>query len=161
MVQRITHTFRPVYNSESRILILGTFPSVKSRENHFYYGHPRNRFWKVLAEIYENKVPETIEEKKNFLFENRTAIWDVIKSCDIVGSSDSSISNVEPNDLYYILENSKINHIFANGAKAHELYYKYIYNTTRIDAIKLPSTSPANASYSLSKLVGDWNIIRS
>lgn len=152
----LIHEFDPVFNKDSKILILGTFPSVKSREQGFYYGHPRNRFWKVLAAIYNEDVPSTIDDKKAFLLRNNVAIWDVIHSCEIVGSSDSSIKNVVPNDLSKILDNSNIEQIFTNGKKADELYNKYIYPYTKLDTICLPSTSPANASWNFDKLVDVW-----
>ena len=120
----VKHTFSPVYNEESRILILGSFPSVKSRENQFYYGHPQNRFWKVIAGIFKEPLPQTIDEKEDLLLRHRIAVWDVIDSCDIVGSSDSSIRNVVPNDMNLILSNAKIQGIFANGGKAHQLLKK-------------------------------------
>lgn len=154
--QNITHTFDPVYNSESKILILGSFPSVKSRKNHFYYGHPQNRFWKVLASVLEWNVPITIEEKKQMLLENGVAIWDVIASCSIVGSSDTSIKDVVVNDFSSILEESKIENIYVNGTKAYELYHRYAEEKTGIKAIKLPSTSPANAAWNLERLCAAW-----
>lgn len=154
--QNITHTFDPVYNSESKILILGSFPSVKSRENHFYYGHPQNRFWKVLASVLEWNVPITIEEKKQMLLENGVAIWDVIASCSIVGSSDTSIKDVVVNDFSKILEESQIENIYVNGTKAYELYHRYAEEKTGIKAIKLPSTSPANAAWNLERLCAAW-----
>ena len=159
MQEYVTHTFEPIFNKESRILILGSFPSVKSRENNFYYGHPQNRFWKVLAQVFEREVPRTIEEKKEFLLENRIALWDVIESCTITGSSDSSIKNVVINDFSLVLENGRIEKIFVNGGKAYELYHKYAEKNTGIPAIKLPSTSPANAAWSLEKLCMAWRII--
>ncbi|RDU22538.1 DNA-deoxyinosine glycosylase [Anaerosacchariphilus polymeriproducens] len=151
------HTFEPIYNQESKILILGTFPSVKSREGNFYYHHPRNRFWRVLSSIIGVKQPETIEDKKNMLLQNCIAIWDVIYSCDIKASSDSSIQNVVPNDIANLLNNSNIETIYANGGKSYELYNRYCYKNTKKDIIKLPSTSPANASYSLDKLIESWS----
>lgn len=154
------HEFEPVYNSESKILILGTFPSVKSRENKFYYGHPQNRFWKVLAKICQNNIPTTIEEKKKMLLDNEIAIWDVIKSCDIVGSSDSSIKNVTPNDLSEIISNSNIDKIYANGNTAKKLYEKYSKSQINMEIIGLPSTSPANASYSIEHLIECWKCIK-
>ena len=111
----VTHTFEPVYNGESRVLVLGTFPSVKSRESAFYYGHPQNRFWKVTAAIVKEKVPVSIEEKKSMLLKHGIAIWDVISSCDIKGSSDSSIKSVVPNDVGGLLGKSKI--ITTNSVK--------------------------------------------
>ncbi|MDD3217774.1 MAG: DNA-deoxyinosine glycosylase [Lachnospiraceae bacterium] len=150
------HEFEPVFNRESRILILGTFPSVKSRQNQFYYGHPQNRFWKVLAGICKCEVPQTLPEKKEMLLKNQIAVWDVIASCDIAGSSDSSIKNVVPVDLSVILSQADIVHIYANGATAKKLYEKYQQDKTGIPIIGLPSTSPANASYSLERLTDAW-----
>lgn len=154
--QRLTHSFEPVYNHDSRILILGTFPSVKSRANHFYYGHPQNRFWKLLASLRNAPVPETVEQKKAFLLKERIAIWDVIASCDIIGSSDSSIKNVVPADLSVILDTAPISRIYANGAKAYQLYQKYVYPDIQREIIKLPSTSPANAACGMEKLKKSW-----
>ena len=157
--QRITHTFEPIYDENSRILILGSFPSVKSRENQFYYGHPQNRFWKVIAHVTGNKMPETIEEKKGMLIENGIAIWDVIHSCSIMGSSDTSIKDVVVNDFTEILSKSKITKIYVNGTKAYELYHKYAEKKTGMKAIKLPSTSPANAAWNLERLYKAWSEI--
>jgi len=157
----INHTFQPVYNHKSRILILGTFPSVKSRENNFYYGHPQNRFWKVLAALTKEKLPVTIEEKKDFLLKHHIAVWDVIQSCSITGSGDASIRDVVPNHLSEILEKAEIRKIYANGNKAYELYMKYVYSDTGRMIEKLPSTSPANAGYSLEKLEEKWKVILS
>jgi hypoxanthine-DNA glycosylase len=151
-----THPIPPIYNENSKILILGSFPSVKSREQQFFYGHKQNRFWKVLAQILECPIPNDIEEKKKMLLNNNIALWDVIASCSITGSSDASITDVVPNDLSQILTTADIQAIYCNGNKAYELYQKYIYPTNEITAIKLPSTSPANASYSLERLVGAW-----
>ena len=155
----VTHTFEPVYNGESRVLVLGTFPSVKSRESAFYYGHPQNRFWKVTAAIVKEKVPVSIEEKKSMLLKHGIAIWDVISSCDIKGSSDSSIKSVVPNDVGGLLGKSKIIKIYGNGAKACELYDKFVREQTGIDIQKLPSTSPANAMYQLERLQKEWGRI--
>ena len=154
--EHIEHTFAPVYDGNSRVLILGTLPSVKSRENRFYYGHKQNRFWKVIAVLCAESVPETIEEKKKMLLEHHIAVWDVIQSCDIKGSSDSSIRNVEPTDIRRILSESKITEIYANGNKAGELYRKYQLPLTGIEATVLPATSPANAALSLKKLCEAW-----
>lgn len=156
----LMHTFAPVFDEKSKVLILGSFPSVKSRENNFYYGHPQNRFWKVLARIYEVDVPQTIEEKKQFLLSNKIAVWDVIESCTIVGSSDSSIKDVKVNNFSKILENSAIEEIYVNGGKAYELYHRYAEKQTGIEPIKLPSTSPANAAWNLDRLCNAWNVIR-
>ena len=155
----VKHTFSPVYNEESRILILGSFPSVKSRENQFYYGHPQNRFWKLIAEIFNEPVPQTIEKKKDLLLTHQIAVWDVIGQCEITGSSDSSIRNVVPNPISKILETTKIEQIFVNGKKAEQLYQRYIYPQTKRNAICLPSTSPANASWNLEKLTEAWKIV--
>ena len=157
--QSLKHTFDPVFNTESKILILGSFPSVKSRENNFFYGHPQNRFWKVMAKVLEWEVPTTIEEKREMLLKNHVAVWDVIASCSIVGSSDTSIKDVVVNDFSKILENSKVERIYVNGGKAYELYHKYAEKVTGIKAVKLPSTSPANAAWSLEKLTKTWKEI--
>lgn len=158
--EHVMHTFTPVYDEHSEVLILGTFPSVKSRENHFYYGHPRNRFWKVTAAVCGCEVPQTIEEKKHFLLENNIAIWDVIASCDIAGSSDSSITNVIVNDIERLLTETPIRAVFLNGAKAYELFMKYCSCKDKAEICKLPSTSPANAAWSLERLVEEWKKIR-
>ena len=152
----IKHTIAPIYDKNSRILILGSFPSVKSREQQFFYGHKQNRFWKVLAGILGYEVPQTIEEKKEMLLANHIAVWDVIQSCEIEGSSDASIHEVIPNDLSEILATADLRAIYTNGGKAFELYDKYIYPVNGIKAQKLPSTSPANAGYSLERLKEAW-----
>lgn len=149
------HPFAPVCDENCRILILGTFPSVKSRETAFYYGHPLNRFWKVLAGIFESDIPQTIAEKKAFLLQHHIALWDVIESCDIVGSGDSSIKNAVPNNLREIFEKADIQHVFLNGQTAGKLYQKY-QKTEGIPFATLPSTSPANAAWSLEKLTDAW-----
>ena len=156
----VEHTFEPVYDKNSKILILGTFPSVKSRENQFFYGHPQNRFWKVIAQLTGEEVPKTIEEKKTLLLRNRIAIWDVIHSCKIIGSSDSSIQDVVVNDFSNIFKNANIENIYANGGKAYELYRKYAFEKTGREIIKLPSTSPANAGWSLERLCEAWEQIQ-
>ena len=155
----VVHPIPPVYRTDSRILILGSFPSVKSREAEFFYGHKQNRFWKVLANLLNESVPENAEEKKQLLLSNGIALWDVIKSCTITGSSDSSINNVVPNDIEQILQTANISQIFTNGSTADRLYKKHIYPFTQIEAIKLPSTSPANAAFTLDKLLREWNVI--
>lgn len=154
--QSLKHTFEPVFDAESRILILGSFPSIKSRENNFFYGHPQNRFWKVMASVLDVNMPVTIDEKKKMLLENHVAVWDVIASCSIQGSSDTSIKDVAVNDFSKILENSKVERIYVNGGKAYELYHKYAEKVTGIKAVKLPSTSPANAAWNLEKLTHVW-----
>lgn len=158
--QHVSHTFAPVFDQQSRVLILGTFPSVKSRENQFYYGHPQNRFWKVLAGLFEEEVPDQVAEKKAFLLRNHIAIWDVIASCDIIGSSDSSIRNVVPCDLEQVLLKAPIRQIFANGGKAYDLYKKHSYPQIKREIIKLPSTSPANAAFQMERLLENWRVVR-
>lgn len=155
-----SHEFDPVYDKASRVLILGSFPSVKSREQGFYYGHPQNRFWKLMARIFECSVPETIEEKKKLLLENYVAIWDVIASCEIVGSSDSSIRNVVPTNLCEVLSQAPIEMIYANGAMAANLYDKYQKPFIQRNIIKLPSTSPANAAWNMERLYEVWKNIK-
>ena len=156
---RVEHTFGPVWNADSRILILGSIPSVKSREQGFYYGHPRNRFWKVLAAVTGEKEPETVTEKKTFLLGHGIALWDVIASCEIEGSSDSSIRGVTPNDIGVLLAQSTIGRIYTNSAKAGELYRRYVEPSTGRKAVNLPSTSPANAAWSLERLTEAWKVI--
>lgn len=150
------HTIDPVWDENSKVLILGSFPSVKSREEGFFYGHKQNRFWRVLASVCDCSVPQNIDEKKSMLLANGIAVWDVIHSCDIVGSSDSSIKNVVPNDIADIVRKSHIERIFTNGKKADELYRKYIERQVGIKAVCLPSTSPANAVWTLEKLCEEW-----
>ncbi len=152
----IVHPIPPLYNENSEVLILGSFPSVKSREARFFYGHPQNRFWKLLALLFNEAVPVTIEDKTRIVLENNLALWDTIHSCTITGSSDSSIKDVVPNDISVILNNSRVGKIFCNGTASHNLYNKYIYPSTGIEAVKLPSTSPANAAYSLDRLAQCW-----
>ena len=159
-MERVEHEFEPVFNENSEILILGSFPSVKSREISFYYGHTRNRFWRIIAELTGGEVPENTDDKKEMLLRNKIALWDVIKSCRIEGSSDSSIKDVEPNDINLVLKNSNVKKIYTNGGKAHQLYKKYCQRETGIEDINLPSTSPANASYSFEKLMDKWIIIK-
>ncbi len=155
----IVHPIPPLYGENSKTLILGSFPSVKSRETEFFYGHPQNRFWAVVAAVYGKEKPNTIEEKKTLILENNLALWDVIASCEIVGSADSTISNVTANDLSVIISNSSVDRIFVNGKTAEKYYNKYTYPKTGIKAICLPSTSPANAAWSFDKLVEAWKII--
>lgn len=152
----VVHPFEPVYDQDSKILILGSFPSVKSREQKFFYGHPRNRFWKVLAGVLDREVPGTICEKKAFLLENHIAVWDVIASCEIKGSSDSSIKNAQPTDLAKIIAESKVERIFVNGQTAGRMYAKYQEKMLGMKARVLPSTSPANAAFSTEKLIQIW-----
>ena len=155
--QNISHGFGPVYNSESRILILGSFPSVKSREQAFFYGHPRNRFWKVLAAVLKEEEPQTVEEKKAMLFRRGVAVYDVIEQCSIIGSSDSSIKDVVPADLGKIVGESQNQKVYTNGKTAGTLYKKYQDKEMNLPMEELPSTSPANAAYSLEKLTEIWS----
>lgn len=155
----IIHPIPPLYDENSRALILGSFPSVKSREAMFFYGHPQNRFWKLMALLFDAEAPSTVEEKKRLVLSHGIAMWDTIHSCTITGSSDSSIKDVVPNDLSVILNNSCVKRIFCNGAASHRLYQKYIYPINNIPAQKLPSTSPANAAWSLDRLAEAWKII--
>ena len=159
-METVKHEIPPVYDKNSKILILGSFPSVKSRENQFFYHHPQNRFWKVLSGVVGCDIPVTIDDKKEFLLNNNIAVWDVIASCEIEGSSDSSIKNVVVNDLNKIIDTCDIKQIFCNGGKSFELYKKYCEKNTNLNAIKLPSTSPANARFSLEKLINEWQIIK-
>lgn len=157
----ITHPFPPFFRADSHILILGSFPSVKSREQMFFYGHPQNRFWRVLAAVFEDQPPITIPEKTAFLEKHRIALWDSIGKCTIEGSSDSSIRDVVPNDLSVILNAAPIAAIFCNGKQSFECYQRYIYPSLLREARILPSTSPANAAWSIDRLVNEWSIIRS
>ena len=156
----VTHPILPVYDSGSQILILGSFPSVKSREAGFFYGHPQNRFWKVVSAVFDEDVPQTIEEKKAFLLRNHIAVWDVIQSCDIKGSSDSSIKNVMANDLNIILKAAEIKAIFVNGKTALKYYQKYTEPLIGRAAICLPSTSPANAAWNMERLIEKWKELK-
>ena len=156
----IVHPIPPLYCKESETLILGSFPSVKSREAEFFYGHPQNRFWAVVARVFGEEKPLTVEEKKELIFSNKLALWDVIAQCEIQGSADSTITDVTANDLSVIIENSNVKRIFVNGKTAEKYYKKYTYPKTGIKAICLPSTSPANAAWSIEKLVEEWKIIK-
>lgn len=157
---RIDHPFGPLYSGHSRVLILGSFPSVKSREQNFFYGHPQNRFWKVLAAVFDEPVPVTIEEKKELIISHGLALWDSIASCEITGSSDASIRNAKANDIGMILSSCSIEQIYCNGRKSHELFRKYIEPAVHREAVCLPSTSPANAQWSLDRLTEAWSVIR-
>ena len=154
------HPIPPVFDADSTVLILGSFPSVKSRESGFFYGHVQNRFWRVTAAVFGCPVPATIPEKRAFLLQNHVALWDVIASCDIDGSSDASIRNAQPNDLAPLLAGSKITRIFTNGATADALYTRRQLPATGIPAVRLPSTSPANAAWPLERLIEAWRVIR-
>ena len=158
-MQHIVHPIPPFYDGTSRILILGSFPSVKSRESGFFYGHPQNRFWKLLAEMFGEPVPKTVEEKADMLRRHHIAAWDSIHSCNIEGSSDSSITNVVPNDFSQIFGTADIRAVFTNGKKSHEIYTKYCLPQTGRPAICLPSTSPANAAWNMERLLEAWRQI--
>lgn len=160
MTERLVHDIKPVYNENSKILFLGTFPSPKSREQGFFYGHPRNRMWKVLAEVLGSCVPETVPDRRNFLIEHGIAMWDVLASCEIDGASDTSIRNEIPNDLGPVFGNSKIEAVFLTGSKAFELYKKHNGQKYGIPYFRLPSTSPANAAAGMDRLVSEYSVIR-
>ena len=156
----IVHPIPPVYDKDSRVLILGSFPSVKSREAGFFYGHPQNRFWKVTAAVFGEEVPQSIPEKRAFLLRNHIAVWDVIRSCEITGSSDASIRDVTVNDLSVILNAARIRRIFVNGKTAEKMYKRYTEPLTGRSCVCLPSTSPANAAWSAEKLAEAWRTVR-
>lgn len=155
----VTHPYEPVFDCYSKVLILGTIASPASRANGFYYTHPHNRFWKVLAEVFKYSFPESIEDKKSLLLKNNVALWDVLKSAYISGASDSSITDPIPNDLNLVIRNSDIKAVFTTGKKAYELYNKLCYPNAKINAICLPSTSPANCAYSFDRLVEEYSVI--
>jgi len=155
----LQHPFPPLFSEESNTLILGSFPSVKSREAMFFYGHPQNRFWKLIALLYGEDTPQNIEEKRRLILSHRLALWDSIASCDIVGSSDASITNAVPTDLRIILDNSRVTRIFCNGTASYKIYCKYQLPELGVEAVKLPSTSPANAAWSLERLAETWKMI--
>lgn len=159
MPEKIDHPFGPLYDASSRILILGSFPSVKSREQNFFYGHPQNRFWRVVSELLDEALPQTIPEKRKMLLSHHIALWDTIASCTVTGSSDASIKDVVPNDLSKILEAADIRQIYCNGNASWSLYEKYIRPVTGRSAVKLPSTSPANAAWSIARLEEAWKVI--
>lgn len=159
MAERIQHPFGPLLCGNSRVLILGSFPSVKSREQQFFYGHPQNRFWKVIAALYHQSPPSTIEEKKHLILANGLALWDTIASCEITGSSDASIREVRANDLGVILDHAPIRRICCNGKTSWQQYEKLIRPVTGREALCLPSTSPANAQWTLERLIKAWSVI--
>ncbi len=155
----IIHPISPVFDKNSKVLILGSFPSVKSREQGFFYGHPQNRFWSVIARLTGEKLPSTIEEKKTLLLTHGIAVWDVLASCEINGSADSTIKNATPNDIRIILDDADVKAIFVNGLTAARFYDRYIKPQLGREAVCLPSTSPANAAWSVERLVAAWSII--
>ena len=156
----LNHPIPPVYDGNSRILILGSFPSVKSREQGFFYGHPQNRFWRVTAAVFGDALPATVPERRAFLLRHGIALWDVIASCEIEGSSDASIRAVTVNDLAPLLAAAPIREIFVNGQTAAKLYRRYTEPLTGRPAVVLPSTSPANAAWSLERLTAAWSAIK-
>lgn len=154
--EHIKHPWGAIYDSDSEILILGSLPSPKSREINFFYGHPQNRFWKLMSIIYDEPKLESVDDKKAMLKRNHIALWDVIDECDIEGASDASIKNVVPTSISSVIAGSKIHTVICNGSKAYDLYCKYQLPETGVDAVKLPSTSPANAAWSLERLERAW-----
>lgn len=151
-----THPLPPLYTKDSRVLILGSFPSPRSRAEAFFYAHPQNRFWRVLAALFGETVPRTMEEKTALLFRNHIALWDTVGSCEIAGASDASITNVIANDLHPILETADIRAIFCNGSASYRWYNMLLRDELGRDAVLLPSTSPANAAWTLEKLIDAW-----
>ena len=160
MSDRILHPIPPTWDSRSRILILGSFPSVRSREQQFFYGHPQNRFWKVIAALYGEETPQSVADKKKLILSHDLALWDSIASCEITGSSDASIRDVKANDLSVILDHCPIQQIWCNGKTSWQLYERLIRPDTGREAGCLPSTSPANAQWSLERLIEAWSVIR-
>lgn len=158
--ETIIHPLIPFYNKDSKILILGSFPSIKTREYGFFYGHPQNRLWPLMENLFSIELTRDIQERKEFLKEHKIAMFDSIYQCDIIGSSDASIKNVIPSDLKEIIENSKVEQVFCNGGTSYKYYKKYHEKVLGIKAIKLPSTSPANARYRLDDLIEEWKIIK-
>ena len=157
---RVNHEFGPYINKDSRVLILGSIPSLKSREYGFYYMHKQNRFWKVISDIFDDKFPDSLSDKKEFLRKNKIALWDVLESCDIEGSSDSSIKNPKVNDIKSLILGTDIKYIFVTGKKAFDLYNKYCFKSVGIEAIYLPSTSGANRQISYTGLKEKYEIIK-
>lgn len=158
-MEGVIHSIPPVWDANSKILILGSFPSVKSREQGFFYGHKQNRFWQTLAYVLSCRTPQTVEEKTAMLLKNGIALWDVIASCTITGSSDASIKNAIPNDLTELLDGARIGRIYTNGKTAHKLYCRYLEPKIQMPAECLPSTSPANAAWTQERLNGAWRVI--
>lgn len=157
---QIVHPIPPLYSADTKALILGSFPSVKSREQAFFYGHPQNRFWRVIAALFDAAPPGNIAEKTRLILENRLGLWDVIGSCEITGSADSSIRNVRPNDIGVILRSCDVRTVFVNGRTAEKYYIRFLQPQTGVRAVCLPSTSPANAAWSLERLIAEWMVVR-
>lgn len=158
-MEHIIHSIEPVFDTESRVLILGTMPSPKSREVQFYYGHPQNRFWRVLAAVLGEEVPQSVPEKKTMLLRHRIALWDVLAECEITGASDSSIRNPVANDLSVILDHAPVQAVFTTGATAWKLYTRLQKPHTGIEAVRLPSTSPANCAVKMEALTEAYKAI--
>lgn len=157
--RHIQRQFGPVYSADSKILILGSFPSVRSREAGFFYGHPQNRFWPLLARLLEEEVPKDREEKTQLLLRNRIALWDTLDACDIIGSDDASIKNAVPVDISLVLNAAQIREIYCNGTASYKLFMKHLYPLCGIEPKKLPSTSPANAAWNMERLCSEWKVI--
>ena len=158
---KVVDPWKPVYNSESKVLILGSFPSIKSRENSFYYAHPKNRFWTTLEKVFKEDIGNSNQYREKFLLTHKIALFDVVYSCNITASSDNSIKDVIPNDIKKIVNNSKIETIFTTGTKAYSLYNKYLLKDVGIEAIKLPSPSPANCKKGIEEvLVNSYSKIK-
>ena len=158
-MEHIIHSIEPVFDTESRVLILGTMPSPKSREVLFYYGHPQNRFWRVLAAVLGEELPQSVPEKKAMLLRHRIALWDVLAECEITGASDSSIRNPVANDLSVILDHAPVQAVFTTGATAWKLYTRLQKPHTGIEAVRLPSTSPANCAVKMEALTEAYKAI--
>ena len=158
-MEHIIHSIEPVFDTESRVLILGTMPSPKSREVQFYYGHPQNRFWRVLAAVLGEEMPRSVPEKKAMLLRHRIALWDVLAECEITGASDSSIRNPVANDLSVILDHAPVQAVFTTGATAWKLYTRLQKPHTGIEAVRLPSTSPANCAVKMEALTEAYKAI--
>ena len=156
----LTHTLEPIYSADSKVLILGSFPSPRSRESGFYYGHPNNRFWTVLSLLFEEPQPQTIAEKTEFLLHHHIALWDVLASCIITGADDNSIKDPKPNDIALLLENTQIRVIFTTGLTAHKLYQNLLSDQLSIDAVRLYSTSPANCRMNTNELILNYVSIK-
>ena len=158
-VQTVVHPLAPVWNENSRILILGSFPSVRSREAGFYYAHPQNRFWPLMARLFDEPLPQTTEDRRDFALRHGIALWDSIESCTITGSSDASIREANPNDIARLIRQTGIQRIYCNGQQSYKLYQKYCAGSCGLNAIPLPSTSPANAAWALDRLADAWKVI--
>ncbi|MDO4271242.1 MAG: DNA-deoxyinosine glycosylase [Eubacteriales bacterium] len=157
--QTVIHNIPPLYDADSRVLLLGSIPSPKSREAKFFYAHPQNRFWRVLAAVLGETTPQTVEEKRALCLSHHVALWDTIARCDIAGAADTSIKNAVPNDVGWLLGQTKIDRIFATGGKSAELYRRLIEPHTHLPVVQLPSTSPANAAWSLERLIEAYRVI--